>query len=149
MKKDDLFYRAIIYGLGFGLLAAVLWFAVVILTDWYFGIVAIGIGYLVGFGVSKGAGKSSLKLQFLSACLTTLSILLSEYFITNHMVYEYFKENLIETYYLLSPVIVVEGLYYAVIDSPMMLLFWAIAIYFGFRVAGRFNYEEKVEAKEK
>src|SRR5262245_17197632 len=64
-----------IFGLGAGLVGAVIYFAVLALLDLEIGIVAILIGYMVGYAIRKGTGgRGGLRFQVLAVALTYGSI---------------------------------------------------------------------------
>src|SRR3989338_2106531 len=51
-SSSNINYRlAIMIGLLFSIIGAVLWFAVTVITKWEIGIVAVGVGLLAGYGV--------------------------------------------------------------------------------------------------
>jgi hypothetical protein len=72
------FMIATIYGLGAGVVGAIIYYAVIAITNFEIGIVAILIGYMVGYAVHKGAGlRGSRRFQVLAVALTYLSIALA------------------------------------------------------------------------
>jgi D-alanyl-lipoteichoic acid acyltransferase DltB (MBOAT superfamily) len=76
-----------IVGLLVALLSSVIWYAVVVVTNYQLGIIAIFVGLLVGLGVLKGAGgRSSRQLQISAVVITILAMGLSEYLIVNHLI---------------------------------------------------------------
>ncbi|MBI2548400.1 hypothetical protein HYW21_03545 [Candidatus Woesearchaeota archaeon] len=136
IKKDNhALGSAIVWGLGFSLLGAVLWFAVVVLTEFQFGIVAIGVGYLVGYGVYQGSHhRMNLSVRIISVILALFSLIIAEYLIANHYIHQALVEDYAYTgsYFLaIGPTfsIMLEGL----IADPLTFLFWAIALYAAFR----------------
>lgn len=126
---------AIVWGLGFSLLSAVLWFAVVILTGFQFGIVAIGVGYLVGYGVYQGSHhRMNLSIRIISMVLALISLVIAEFLIANHFIYK----SLVEDYayagsYFLAAGPVFSIMLQGLIEDPLTFLFWAIALYAAFR----------------
>jgi hypothetical protein len=62
--------RAVVFGAVAMLLGAVLYSAVVAITNFEIGIVAIAIGYMVGFAVRKGAGGGGRRFQVIAVLLT-------------------------------------------------------------------------------
>jgi hypothetical protein len=64
-----------VFGLGAGLVGAVIYYAVLALLNLEIGIVAILIGYMVGYAIRKGArGRGGRRFQVLAVCLTYASI---------------------------------------------------------------------------
>jgi hypothetical protein len=70
--------KAGLYGLGAGVFGAVLYYAVMAIAHLEIGIVAILIGYMVGYAVRTGArGRGALRFQVLAVALTYASIALA------------------------------------------------------------------------
>lgn len=66
------------YGLGAGVVGAVIYYAVIAIANLEIGLVAILIGYMVGYAVRKGArGRGGLRFQVLAVALTYASIALA------------------------------------------------------------------------
>ena len=63
------------FGIGAGIVGAVIYYAVIAITHFEIGIVAILIGWMVGYAVRKGArGRGGLRFQILAVALTYVSI---------------------------------------------------------------------------
>jgi hypothetical protein len=62
--------RAIAFGVVAAVLGAALYYAVIAITNFEIGIVAIAIGYMVGFSVRKGAGGGGRRFQIIALLLT-------------------------------------------------------------------------------
>ena len=70
-KGTGPFVRASLFGLGAGLVGAAIYYAVIALANLEIGIVAILIGYMVGYSVRKGAGdRGGRRFQVLAVVLT-------------------------------------------------------------------------------
>lgn len=70
--------RAGVFGLGAGIVGAIIYYGVIALLNLEIGIVAILIGYMVGYAVRKGArGRGSRRFQVLAIALTYASIALA------------------------------------------------------------------------
>jgi len=66
------------FGLGAGIVGAAIYFAVIAIAHLEIGIVAILIGYMVGYSVRRGArGRGGLRFQILAAALTYFSVALA------------------------------------------------------------------------
>ena len=64
-----------LFGLGAGIAGAIMYYAVIAITNFEIGIVAILIGYMVGYSVRKGAsGRGGRRFQVLAALLTYASV---------------------------------------------------------------------------
>jgi hypothetical protein len=67
-----------VFGLGAGILGAVIYYAVMVIAHLEIGIVAILIGYMVGYAVRKGArGRGGLRFQVVAVLLTYASVALA------------------------------------------------------------------------
>jgi hypothetical protein len=72
------FLTAGAFGLGAGIVGAVIYYAVMAIANLEIGIVAILIGYMVGYSVRKGArGRGGRRFQVLAVALTYASIALA------------------------------------------------------------------------
>jgi predicted lipid-binding transport protein (Tim44 family) len=72
------FVRAGLFGLGAGLAGAIVYYGVIAILNLEIGIVAILIGYMVGYAVRKGAGgRGGRRFQVLAVALTYASIALA------------------------------------------------------------------------
>ena len=69
------FVRALVWGGGAAFLGTLVWFAFIKITGWELGLIAIAIGFLVGFAVRKASrGRGGWKYQALAMALTYVSI---------------------------------------------------------------------------
>jgi len=127
----------ILVGLCVALLSSLIWYAVVVVTNYELGIIAIVVGLLVGLGMLKGAGgRSSRVLQFSAVLITILAMGLSEYLIVNHFVNKSLDEEGEGRYLplLISPSGIVELVYAGIKSDPLTLVFWAIAVYETYKI---------------
>lgn len=129
------YWLAILLGAAFGIIGAQIWFGVVVITEYQIGLVAIGVGWLVGLGVFLGSGKKkSRKLQIIAVVIAFLSIILGEYLIANYYLVEsLIGEGVLEGFSLLNPFEVVVVVFRLIPENPLTVLFWAIAIWFAYR----------------
>jgi hypothetical protein len=67
-------WRAAAYGFGAAVVGAAIYYGVIAITNLEIGIVALLIGYMVGYAVRRGAGRGGRRLQVLAAALTYLSV---------------------------------------------------------------------------
>lgn len=66
-----LFVRAGLFGLGAAIAGAALYYAVIAITNFEIGLVAIAIGFMVGYAVRRGAGgRGGRRFQVLALVLT-------------------------------------------------------------------------------
>lgn len=111
-----------------GALATAVWYAVVVITGWQVGLVAIAVGWLIGQGVMIGArGRVSMALVAASGLLALLALAVSEYLILFHFITQLMGT---EGASLIQPIdfmvtVVIESL----MADPLTLLFWVIALF--------------------
>ena len=132
--EDPHLVGALAFGLGAATLSALLWYGIVVLTNYQLGIVAIAVGWLVAQAVMRGAGsKRGPRLQALSVACTLVAMVLSEYLIVHHFAAQSMAQRGYESIPLFLPaetmvLFVVEGLK----GDPLTLLFWGIAVWQAF-----------------
>ena len=69
------FLTALLFGIVAGIAGAILYYAVIAITNFEIGIVAIAIGFMVGYAVRKGAGgRGGRRFQVLAVVLTYLAV---------------------------------------------------------------------------
>lgn len=74
-RRPAIFVRAFIFGLVAAIAGAILYYAVIALTGWEIGLVAIVIGFMVGFAVHKGSGSAGgRRFQWLALVLTYFAV---------------------------------------------------------------------------
>jgi hypothetical protein len=67
--------RAGLFGIGAAIAGAVLYYAVIAITDFEIGLVAIAIGYMVGYAIRMGTGgRGGRKFQVMALVLTYWSV---------------------------------------------------------------------------
>ena len=70
-RGGGVFMKAALFGLGAAIAGAILYYAVIAITNFEIGIVAIAIGYMVGWAVRKGAGNRGGRRFQVAALLLT------------------------------------------------------------------------------
>ena len=124
------FPGAIAGGLLGGALGALIWWGVVVVTNYQIGLIAIVIGWAVGQGVHILSGrKRALSLQIISVAITMISYSVASYFVGRTFSQKYAAENNIDAGLPLIPDL---SLFFDVVTSGMEmldLLFVAIALW--------------------
>lgn len=70
-REWGVFARACLYGLVAAVLGAIVYYAVIAITDFEIGIVAIAIGYMVGYGIRMATGgRGGKRFQIVALVLT-------------------------------------------------------------------------------
>ncbi|MDP7180508.1 MAG: hypothetical protein QF824_04525 [Candidatus Woesearchaeota archaeon] len=135
-SKDVNFPLALGLGLIAGIIGAFIWYGIVVLTQWQFGLIALVIGYLVGFGVMIGAGRRrSVSLQIMSGVIALGSILFGEVLITSHFVLQAMAEQGMKLGFFDLDLGKVIGLTFELLgEDPLTLLFWGIAVWVAFGI---------------
>jgi hypothetical protein len=129
--------KGVLFATIAGVLAAIVWYGVVAATDMKLGIVAIGVGWLVGRGAVMGSGAGGKQLAVVSCVIAVLAMVLGEYLMVNHAVHTYVAKERPDTVLpaLLSPVALFP--IYAGGFGPMDILFYAIGAWEAFRFPSR------------
>jgi hypothetical protein len=130
---------ALLVGVVAALAASLIWYAVVAITDYKLGIIAVGVGWLIGQAVVFGSGrKRGPALQAISVGITIVAMALSEYLIVRHFVVEALTEEGYTDFALLLPLdVMAEIIMEGIKANPLTLVFWGIAIWASFSVPAR------------
>jgi hypothetical protein len=129
---------AVLAGLAAAVVACLIWYGVVAISNYQIGFLAVGVGWLIGLGVGFGAGrKRGPTLQAISVGITLVAMVFSEYLIVRHFVVEALVE-VGSTISLFLPLdLMVELVVESIKSDPLTLLFWAIALWFAFSTLSR------------
>lgn len=126
---------AAIGGIGAALVGAAVWAGITVVSGYRIGFMAIGIGFLVGFVVrSLGKGVTSM-FGILGAALSLLGCALGNLLAITALVAREQGVAFLNALSQLNPELI-RGLMVAFF-SPMDLLFYAIALYYGYKLAFR------------
>jgi hypothetical protein len=111
-------------GLVAGAIGAGIWYAIVTMTEFQVGLVAVAVGWLVGQGVVLGArGRGSILLIPVSVVLTLLALATSEYLIVHH----YISQEFVDVPFP-SLELAIDFVTISIEEDPITLLFWGIAL---------------------
>jgi hypothetical protein len=104
--------------------AAGVWYAIVTITEFQVGLVAVAVGWIVGQGVVLGArGRGSILFIPVSVVLTLLALATSEYLIVHHYVSQEFVDVPFPSLELAIDFVTIS-----IEEDPITLLFWGIAL---------------------
>ncbi len=122
-------------GLGASLLGAAAWAGVTVVTGYQIGFMAIGIGFFVGFAVrSLGKGVSNV-FGIVGAGLSLLGCALGNLLAVTALVARNEDVPFMAAVTQLDPDLIQELM--VAFFSPMDVLFYAIALYYGYKLAFR------------
>lgn len=125
-------------GLVAAVLATAMWYGVVVVTQYQIGLVAIAVGFIVGYGVVLGANRrGSVVLVPISVILTLLALVASEYLIVAHFVGQEFAAEGLSIDVLQPPDFIIGVVTDSLQADPLTLAFWAIALFQAFAIPSR------------
>jgi hypothetical protein len=110
-----------------GALGTAIWYAVVVVTEYEIGFIAVVVGWLVGTAVVFGARQRvSIPLVAASGLLTLAALSVSQYLIVYHVLTQAigFPLGLLE-----APELIIELAVESIRADPVTLLFWGIALF--------------------
>ena len=141
-KEEQNLPLGILGGAIGGLLGAVIWAAVSYFTEYQIGWLAVGVGFLVGFGV-RLLGKGIDRIYgILGGVIALVSVLLGNLLANFGFLAKALEMTYLET--LLNFRYEKFFDFIAATFSPMDILFYAIAVYAGYRYAFRKIPQEKL-----
>jgi hypothetical protein len=125
----------LVVGLAAMLAGAVLWALVTVITHLELGLMAIAVGFIVGLGIQKVRKYPNTNFGVLGAVLALAGCLLGNAFSFVAIAAQHSSAPFIDTVVNVN----VAGLFSVMADNfeAMDLLFYAIAIYEGFKFASR------------
>ena len=74
LGRNPRFWRAAAFGIGAAILGSTIWYAVIALTGYELGLIAVIVGLMVGGAVKVGSGRGGLSVQLLAVFLTYTAI---------------------------------------------------------------------------
>jgi hypothetical protein len=152
MKLDMLMQRlrgnqnlsmALLGGLGAAVVGAVLWAFVTAITGWQIGFMAIGVGFLVGFavrGLGNGVDKS---FGYVGAGLSMVGCLLGNLLASCVFIAQSESAGIFDVIFSLTPAAI--GEIFTLTFSPIDLIFYGLALYYGYR----YSFRQLTEAELK
>ncbi len=130
-KDNENLALGIMGGMAAALVGAVAWALVTVVTGWQFGIMAIGIGFVVGFVIRKLGQGVSTGFGIAGAVLSLVGCLLGNLFIVCDIVSQQQGIPFFDLLFSLDVESAAE-LFMATFD-PMDLLFYGLAVYYGYK----------------
>ncbi len=132
---------ALIAGICAAIVSAVVWAAVTVVTEYQIGWMAVGVGILVGFAVRLGKGVDNI-FRYIGAVLALVGCVLGNFFTIVGFIS---KEENIDVFNVISLINYTEITSLMMeTASPMDLLFYAIAIYEGYKFSVKADVVDEV-----
>lgn len=125
------FKRATLFGVVAGLLGAIIWASVVLLSQFKVGFIALLVGYMVGLAVKIGARHHDDRLGYLGAGLALFGCFMGDFFTSVGWAAKYYHVSYFQVLGNMD-----FELLYGLISAgltPMDVVFFAIAIYEGYK----------------
>ena len=140
------FLKAFVFGVIAAVVGAFIWDKITYYTNYQIGLVAAGVGFLVGLAVSMGAGgKSGTSLQVMGAVLAGLGILLGQGLI----VMDYMRDMLAKSGMSPNPLLLllfsISQVPAVLKEDPLTLIFVAFGIYEGWKIPGGSKPQQPAE----
>ena len=108
-----------------------LWVAITVLSNYQFGYMAVGVGFLVGLGVQKLGRGFEPRFRYLGAGLTLIGCVLGNLFTGCELIAMDQKVGFARVVSVLTPVVAWDIL--AAMFSPMDILFYALGAMAGWK----------------
>ena len=130
-QREQNLLRGILGGLLGGILGAVLWAAISYFTNYQIGWVAVGVGFLVGFGINRLGHGVDLKFAIAGAIIAFISVVVGNFLVAIGLLARYWDVSYLEALRIFNYAMTFELL--VATFTPMDILFYALAIVAGFR----------------
>ncbi|NDV47515.1 hypothetical protein D0T49_10700 [Paludibacter sp. 221] len=117
------------------LIGALLWAVITVLTNYQIGYMAVAVGFLVGYAVRLGGKGIDKVFGIVGAVLALLGCLLGNFFSQIGFIARYLEIGYFEVFSAMSFSTIMDVMIESF--SPIDLLFYAIAIYEGYRFSFR------------
>jgi len=125
-----------------GFIGAVLWALITYITEYQIGLLAIGVGFLVGFGVQKMGKGIEKSFGIVGGIIALISVLLGNFFASLGFLANIFEigylEMLITFNYVMTFELMIETF------SIMDIVFYGIAVYEGYKFSFRTISKEQL-----
>ena len=134
-RQEQNLVMGAIYGLIAALAGAAVWAGVTVATNYQIGWMAVGVGFLVGIAVRAGGKGIDMTYGIVGAVMSLIGCALGNLFTIAWFLSKEFGISLTEVLAEMNPAVMMElmGSTFQAID----LLFYGLAVYFGYRYAFR------------
>ncbi len=135
LESEQNLLLGIVGGIGAAIAGAAVWAGVTVVTGYQIGFMAIGIGFLVGFAI-RALGKGVTNpFGVVGAVLSLLGCALGNLMAVTAMVAAEQEVPFLSVLSQLDPAIIQELM--VAFFSPMDVVFYGIALYYGYKLAFR------------
>jgi hypothetical protein len=134
-RQEQNLLMGALYGLFAAVAGAAVWAGVTVATGYQIGWMAVGIGFLVGVAVRAGGKGIDQAFGVVGAVLSLAGCALGNLFTVAYFVSQELGVSMVHVLAGLDPQMAVEMI--AANFQVMDLLFYALAVYFGYRYAFR------------
>ena len=135
LKEEQNLTLGVVGGIIGGILGAIIWAAITYFTDTKFGLVAIGVGFLVGCGVRLLGKGFDRVFGIAGAIIALLSVFIGNFLMAIGLLTKIVSLEYLEVLLTFDYTRTMELM--TLIFSPMDLLFYGFAIYEGYRFSFR------------
>lgn len=131
LRANQNFQKAILYGAVAGVMSSLLWAFLSVATHYQFGIMAVGVGAIVGFAIKIGGKGIDEKFGILGAVISLLSVVLGNFLGIMGLISQENAMTLMEVLTMIEfseiPDLMLQG--FGILDY----FFYGIAVYEGFK----------------
>ncbi len=142
LKKEENLMMGLLAGLVAAIVGAVLWGLISVSTGYQIGYMALGVGFLVGFAVRFGGKGFSQVFGISGAILALVGCVLGNLFTVIGFIASEAQISFFEVLGIVDVAVAFELLKETA--APMDVLFYAIAVYQGYRFSFRNVTEEEL-----
>ena len=130
---------ALLAGLAAAVVGILIWYGLVVITNYHLGFVAIAIGWLIGIAVVLGAGrKRGPGLQATSVAITLVALVISQWLILRYFAVQALTEQGFTGIALFLPLgTMLEMVITSLGENLLTLVFWAITLWAAFATPAR------------
>jgi len=135
LQREQNYLLGVIGGLIGGITGALLWAAITIAIDYQIGFMAMGVGFMVGYGM-RFLGRGIDKIYGITGgAIALFSVALGNFLFAIGILAEVWEVSYIEALWSFNYAMTLELM--TVTFSPMDIIFYLIAIYEGYRFSFR------------